>query len=490
MSSSASKGFAYGLLTASILAQLSCQVGPKYVAPRVDVPAAYKELDPAQMNAGAPWKKATPNESAARGKWWEVFHDAHLNALEERVDIGNQNIAAASAGLTAARAIVREAKSQYFPTATAGVSVTRTMPSQAPYTELLRLLGPLAQNLKVNSYPTYSLPLEASWDPDLWGRVRSTVRGSSSLAQVSAADLENVRLSAHAELAIDYFDLCGQDALRRVLEATAAAYRESLGLVQAQYQAGLANDEALASAETQLASAEAQVSNVGILRAQYEHAIALIAGQPPSRFSIAQQELNPDPPKIPVGVPSELLERRPDIAAAERAMAAANAQIGVAKAAFFPNLMLTASGGFENTSFTDWLIWPSRIWSVGPAMAETVFDAGLRRATAQQYKASYDQAVATYRQTVLAAIAQVEDNLSALRFLSEDIRKQDVAIQSAGRNLRTAVTRYDAGLDPYLNVISAQTLLLAERQAELAFRIQEKVASVQLLAALGGGWTY
>jgi NodT family efflux transporter outer membrane factor (OMF) lipoprotein len=261
-----------------------------------------------------------------------------------------------------------------------------------------------------------------------------------------------------------------------------------LELVRAQYQAGLANDEAIASAETQLETVEAHAANVGVLRAQYEHAIALLVGQSPSTFSIATQNLKASPPNIPVGVPSELLERRPDIAAAERETAAANAQIGLAKAAFFPNLLLTASGGFENTSLTDWLAWPSRLWSLGPALTETLFDAGMRQAAVQAQKASYDQAVATYRQTVLTAFGQVEDNLAALRILSEDIQKQNAATRSAERNWQMATVRYEAGLDPYLNVISAQTLLLSAQQTESAFRVQQMIASVQLIEALGGGW--
>jgi len=476
---------ASALVTAILALLPGCAVGPRYARPHVDTPAAYKELAPQQSEATESWKEAVPSDGAIRGKWWEAFHDPVLNALEERIDISNQNIAAASASFTAARALVRQAKSQYFPMLTAGASITRSRPSSGQFGALL---GPSGHALTLGTSTDYSLPVQASWEPDLWGRVRQTVRANSAAAQVSAADLENVRLSAYAELAIEYYDLRGQDALKRLLDDTTAAYREALELVRTQYQAGLANDEAVASAETQLESAEAQAINVGVLRAQYEHAIALLVGQAPSTFSIRPEDLEAKPPEIPAGIPSQLLERRPDIAADERQIAQANAQIGAAKTAFFPSLLLSASGGFGNTSFSDWLTWPSRFWSLGPSITETVFDAGLRRATVQQQEAYYDQAVAAYRQTVLTAFQQVEDNLAALRILSEDIEKQAAATGSAERNFRTATTRYEAGLDPYLNVISAQTLLLSTRQMQVSFQVQQMEASVRLIEALGGGW--
>jgi NodT family efflux transporter outer membrane factor (OMF) lipoprotein len=451
----------------------------------VDTPAAYKELAPPPSATKESWKEAVPSDGAIRGKWWEAFHDPGLNALEERIDISNQNIAAASASFAAARALVREAKSQYYPMLTAGADITRSHPSAGQFGALL---GPSGHALTLGTSTDHSLPVQASWEPDLWGQVRQAVRTNSAAAQVSAADLETVRLSAHAELAIDYYDLRGQDTLQRLLDDTTAAYREALDLVRTQYQAGLANEEAVAAAETQWESAEAQAANVGVLRARYEHAIALLVGQAPSTFSIHPEDLKPNPPEIPAGVPSLLLERRPDIAAAERQMVQANAQIGAAKTAFFPSLLLSASGGFGSTSFSDWLTWPSRFWSLGPSLTETLFDAGLRRATVQEHQAYYDQAVATYRQTVLTAFQQVEDNLAALRVLSEDIEKQTAAVRSAERNLRTAMTRYQAGLDPYLNVISAQTMLLGTRQVQVSFQVQQMEASVRLIEALGGGW--
>lgn len=457
-----------GLLACIMLA--GCAVGPKYVRPSVVVPIAYKETDTSL------WKASEPRDGEARGAWWAGFNDPQLNALELSLNKANQNIAAAAAAVLGARALIRESRSQYFPTVTAGTTVTN---------QHLSTFGPQPASV---TFSNFSLPVQASWEPDLWGRVRNTVKANTFAAQASAADLENVRLAAQAELAVDYFELRSQDELKRVLDATVGAYRESLELTRNLRDAGLDPDEAVAQAEVQLEAAQAQDTNLGNLRAQYEHAIAVLTGQPPAAFSISVESVKASAPAIPVGVPSELLERRPDIAAAERAVAQANAQIGVAKAAFYPNLTLTASGGLESLSLLQWFTWPSRVWSVGPSLAETLFDAGLRRATVQQYQAAYDQTVANYRQTVLTAFQQVEDNLAALRILSQVIEQQDAAIRSAARNLQEATVRFTAGLDPYLNVISAQTALLSNEQAAVSFREQQMVARVQLIEALGGGW--
>ena len=307
-------------------------------------------------------------------------------------------------------------------------------------------------------------------------------------AQASAADLENVRLSEQAELAVDYYELRAQDSLKQVLDSTVIAYQETFDLTQSQYRAGLTSDEAVAEAEAQLKAAQAQDTSLGILRAQYEHAIAVLTGQPPATFSLPPETLQSAVPLTPVGVPSELLERRPDIAAAERTLAQANAQIGIAKAAYYPNITLSASGGFGTSMIANWFTWPSRFWSVGPSLAETIFDAGLRRATVQQFQANYDQTVANYRETVLTAFQQVEDNLASLRILSQAIEQQDDAVNAAARSLREATVRYKAGVDPYLNVIVAQTTLLNDQQIAVNFREQQLVASVQLIKALGGGW--
>lgn len=464
-----------------------CTVGPKYVRATVPTPPAYKELTAGPPEQAGYWKTAQPNDGAIRGKWWEVFNDAELNTLEEKADASDQNIAAAAANYAAARAVIRQAYSQYFPTVAASPSIVNSRPSPAQFGGI-KSASSSASGLSVTSYTGYSLPADASWEPDFWGRVRNSVRAAAFAAQASGADLQNVRLSEEAELAADYYQLRTQDALKQLFDSTVAAYQQALELTQAQFKAGIGTDEAVAQAETQLETTQAQDTNLGVLRAQYEHAIALLSGEPASTFSIPVEPLQAHPPQIPVGVPAELLERRPDVAAAERAMAQANAQIGIAKAAYYPNVTLAAEGGFGNTSITDWLTWPSRFWSVGGTLAETVFDAGLRKATVDQYRASYDATVANYRQTALAAFQEVEDNLAALRILSQDIEQEDTAVQSAQRNLQEATTRFEAGLDPYLNVITAQTLLLTDQQTAVNFRMQQMVSSVQLIKALGGGW--
>ena len=314
------------------------------------------------------------------------------------------------------------------------------------------------------------------------------MRASTYAAQASAADLENVRLGVQADLAADYFELRAQDAMKELLDSTVNAYQEELDLTQTQFAAGLSSDEAVAQAEAQLKAAQAQDTNLGILRSQYEHAIAVLIGQSPSIFSLPANDLEPEVAAIPAGIPSELLERRPDIASAERAVAEANAEIGVAKAAYFPSILLSAAGGFGSSSVSNWLTWPSRFWSAGPSVAETIFDAGLRKATVQQYRATYDQTVANYQQTVLTAFQQVEDNLASLRILRQDIDQQNAATEAAARALHEATVRYKAGLDPYLNVIVAQTALLNAQQTAVTFRMQRTVAEVQLIKALGGGW--
>jgi NodT family efflux transporter outer membrane factor (OMF) lipoprotein len=478
---------AWAVLLACALFQSGCAVGPKYARPPVEAPSAYKELNQeGALNEGK-WKTAKPNDAAVRGEWWEAFSDPQLNELEEKVISSNQNIAAAAANFLAVRSLVRQARSQYFPTVIANPSVVNSRPSPGQFGGL-QTGSTSSSGVAVKSYTDYSLPFDASWEPDFWGRIRNTVRANLFAAQASAAEVQNVRLSEQAELAVDYYELRAQDSLKQVLDSTVVAYQETLDLTQSQYRAGLASDEAVAQAEAQLRAAQAQDTDLGVLRAQYEHAIAVLIGQPAATFSLAPRTLESKPPAIPVGFPSELLERRPDIAATERAMAQANAQIGIAKAAYYPNVTLSASGGFGNTSISDWFTWPSRFWSVGPSLAETIFDAGLRRATVQQYQANYEQTVANYRQTVLTAFQQVEDNLASLRILSQTIDQQDAAVDAAARSLREAEVRYKAGVDPYLNVIVAQTALLNDQQTAINLRMQQMVASVQLIKALGGGW--
>jgi len=471
----------------SVLLLPGCVVGPKYVRPSVQTPSAYKETVTPDVTGGATWQQAQPSDNANRGDWWKTFNDPQLNELEEKASASNQNIAAAAASFLAARALVREARSQYFPTVTTNPSISNERPSPAQFGGV-RAGTSLNTQLTVRPFTDFSLPFDASWEPDLWGRVRNSVRANAFAAQASAADLENVRLSEQAELAADYYELRAQDSLKQVLDSTVAAYQDTFDLTQSLYRSGLDSDEAVAQAEAQLKAAQAQDTNLGILRAQYEHAIAVLTGQPASAFSIPASPLGGNRPAIPVGVPSDLLQRRPDIAAAERAVAEANAQIGVAKSAYFPGVLLSATGGFGNSTISSWFTWPSRFWSVGPSLAETVFDAGLRKATVEQYRATYDQTVANYRQTVLTAFQEVEDNLAALRILSDDIQQQDAAVEAATRSFREATVRYKAGLDPYLNVISAQTILLNDEQTAVNFRMQQMVASVQLIKALGGEW--
>jgi NodT family efflux transporter outer membrane factor (OMF) lipoprotein len=476
---SANAKSAFALLCAALLLQ-SCNVGPKYNKPAVQTPATFKEVTPDDEKKMDGWKVAQPQDAAVHGKWWEVFNDPELNQLEEQVSVSNQNVAAAFASFEAARAIVRQARSQYYPTVSVGPSI---LGEHAPSTAATSTSSSSGQ-----TFGAYSLPFDASWTPDLWGRIRNTVRADIYSAQVSQADLENVRLTAQAELAVDYYELRGQDALKQLLDSTVVAFQQSLDLTKALYETGIDSDEAVGQAETQLYTTRAQDTNLGIARAQFEHAIALLVGQPASSFSIPIEPLKATPPAIPFGVPSALLERRPDIAASERQMASANAQIGVARAAYFPNVTIGGDFGFSSTNFSKWLTWPSRVWSVGPTATETIYDGGLRRATVEQFRAQYDNTVANYRQTVLTAFQQVEDNLASLRILSQEVHEQDDAINSAQRVLTLATDRYRLGLDPYLNVITAQTSLLSNQQTGVTLRMQQITSSVQLIEALGGGW--
>jgi NodT family efflux transporter outer membrane factor (OMF) lipoprotein len=459
------------LVTLCLLA-IGCRIGPTYRLPAVPTAPNYKEASPSL------WKTAEPKDGVIRGAWWEMFQDPQLNALEERVDAGNQNIAAAVARYDAARAVVRQTRSQYLPTVTTTPALSNSRAAVVPY----------AAGASGTTYTEYSFPVTASWEPDLWGRVRKNIQANAYTAQSSAADMENVRLLAHAALAADYFQLRGVEAQKELLDLTLVAWQRYLDLTQGLMKSGLATDEALSAAESQLEAAQAQDTNLGVAHAQYEHAIAILLGEFPSAVSLAAATTNAHLPEIPVGVPAQLLERRPDIATTERTMAAANAQIGVARTAYFPNVLLSATEGIESLSFADWFAWPSRFWSIGPAAAETIFDGGLRRATVAQYKAIYEESVANYRQTALTAFQQVEDNLAALRILSQDLQEQDAAVQSARRYVSQATARNSAGLDPYLNVLTAQVSLLVYQQTYVGFQTQQRLASVQLIEALGGGW--
>ena len=461
-----------------------CVVGPDYVRPTVVTPASYKEIDG--------WKVAQPQDHVLRGAWWEIFGDPQLNALEAQVSLSNQNLAVAEATYRQARALVREARASYFPTLTLGLGYTRFRNS-ATFSGRLGAgvsAGGTSSGAGASSGPhsDFQLGLDFSWELDLWGRIRRTVESNQASAQASAGDLESARLSYQAELAQDYFQLRAFDAQKQLLDETVAAYEQSLQLTQNRYASGVAAEADVVQAETQLKTAQAQAIDVGVQRAQLEHAIALLIGQPASSFSLPAAPLTATPPPIPVGVPSELLERRPDIAAAERRVAAANAQIGVAEAAYYPSLTLSASSGFETSSLTQWLTAPSHFWSVGPSISQTVFDGGLRRAQTDYARAGYDASVATYRQTVLAAFQAVEDNLAALHILAQEAQVQDEAVQKAQQSVTLTTNQYKAGIVSYLNVITAQTTALSSETTAVQVRGRRMTAAVLLIQALGGGW--
>ena len=458
-----------------------CNVGPKYLPPAMTAPAAFKE-SPAQFNEADGWTVAQPQDAALRGKWWEIYNEPELNALEEQLNIDNQNIRQAFENFMEARALVREARSQYFPTVSVGGSYTRSQTSSN--------VGSTASSGTTGGQQSqvFSLPADVSWEPDLWGKVRNTVRASQYAAQLSAADLENERLTERASLAEFFFEIRGQDALEKLLSDTVEADRKALEIAKARYDTGVDDQISVVEAQTALYSAQSAGINLGIARAQYEHAIATLIGKPASTFSIPAEPKTSVPPPIPVGLPSQLLERRPDVAAAERNMAAANAQIGVAYAAFYPALTLSATGGMESSAIKNLFDWPSRFWSVGPSISETIYDGGLRRATANQYIATYNANVAAYRQSVLAAFQQVEDSLAAVRILSQQILRQKEAVDSSQTFLRLELGRYDTGVDPYIDVVTAQTTLLSNQQSLTNLQVQEMTASVQLIESLGGGW--
>jgi NodT family efflux transporter outer membrane factor (OMF) lipoprotein len=457
-----------------------CLLSPKYHVPSMETPAEYKELTPADFGSTDGWKVAQPKDGALRGKWWKIFNDPQLDALEEEVDISNQTIVAAAYNYFAARALVIEARSQLFPTVTTSPALTRE--------RLSSTLNPSGGSTSSPTFTDYLLPFDLTWQPDFFGRIRDTVRSAAYGAQASEADLELSRLTVQVDVASDYFQLRGQDALKALLDSTVIAFQVSLDLTRALYETGIGDEEAVEQAQTQLKATQAQDTALGIQRAQFEHAIAMLTGQPASTFSIPFEPLKSSPPAIPFGFPSQLLERRPDIAAAERLVAQANAQIGIARAAYFPTVTLSAAAGFETVMFASWFTWPSRFFSAGPTVAETIFDAGLRRATVEQFGAQYEATVANYRQTVLTAFQQVEDNLASLRILSVEIQQQDAAVRAAARANELALERYKLGLDPYLDVIVTQTTLLSNQEIAVSLRIDQMTASSALIDALGGGW--
>jgi NodT family efflux transporter outer membrane factor (OMF) lipoprotein len=453
------------------LALAGCASGPDYKRPEVEVVAAYKEaLD---------WKPAQPRDQASRGDWWEIFGDPQLSALMGSVDISNQNVRLAEARFRQASALVASSRAAFFPTLDANASITR---SRSP----TGLIGGTTAGRVIT---IRSASVNAGWEADLWGRLRRVVESSQASAQASAADLAAARLSAQAELASNYFQLRILDGQKQLLDDTVAAFQKTLDLTKNRYVAGVAAKVDVVQAETQLKSTRAQAIDLGVQRAQLEHAIAILIGKQPAEFSVAPVPLVATMPRIPAGLPSELLERRPDVAAAERRAAAANAQIGVAKAAYFPSLTLSASGGYRSASASDLFTAPSRFWSIGPALAQSIFDAGLRRAQTEQAIAAYEATVAQYRQAVLAGFQEVEDNLAALRILEEEAQVQEEAARAARESVVLTTNQYKAGIVSYVNVVTVQTTQLNNERTAVGILGRRLVAAVNLVKALGGGWS-
>src|SRR5580658_16157 len=481
-----------------------CTVGPKYHPPAVQPPPAFKEAPPAtptnppanttatpppaapanppgtQAQDAGTWTVAEPADAKIRGDWWAIFNEPELNDLEAQLNIDNQNIKLFFENYMEARALVGEARALYYPTVSVGPSYNRQRSSAN-----LGSTSTTANPGKTSQI--YSLPLDVSWTPDLFGRIRNQVRAAQYSAQVSAADLENEKLVEQADLAEFYFEIRGQDALIDLLTQTVAYYQKALDLTQAQYDTGVGDQISVVEARTTLQSAQASLTNLGISRAQFEHAIAVLLGKPASAFSLPKRGLTTAPPPIPIGVPSLLLQRRPDVAAAERTMASANATLGVAYSAFFPSLTLSADGGLESSLFRHLFDWPSRFWSVGPTFSQPIFNAALS-AELHQYVAIYNADVASYRQTVLTAFQQVEDYLAQTRILSQQIQQQRAAVDSAQTALNLEMGRYETGIDPYIDVVTSQNTVLTNQQALTSLQIEQMTGAVELVEALGGGW--
>ena len=465
----------------------ACAVGPDYKKPDLAVPAAYKE------NADwhpSEWTRAQPGDAIKRGAWWEIFGDSTLNDLEQQIDVSNQSLKQAEAQYRQAAAIVSGARANFLPTVGVSASGQRAGRYTTGSASSGGTVGSGTIDTSGSSHPTntYSVPFTASWEPDLWGQVRRTVEGDVANAQASAATLESTRLSLQAQLAQTYFQLRVVDEQKRLLDETVAAYQKSLLLTQNQYNVGVAARADVVQADTQLKQAQVQAIDLGIARAQFEHAIALLVGKIPAEFSLPVEPLKVSPPGIPVELPSTLLERRPDVAVAERQAAAANAQIGVAEAAYFPNLLLSATAGYQSSTFSNILAAPSRFWSLGATLAETIFDGGAREAQVAQARAGFDAAAANYRQVSLAAFQNVEDNLAALRILEAEAAAQAEAVKSAEQSLTIALNQYRAGTVSYLNVVTAQTTAFSNERNAISILGNRLNDSVALVKALGGGW--
>jgi NodT family efflux transporter outer membrane factor (OMF) lipoprotein len=474
---------AASLASLALLTLSGCMVGPKYTRPSVPLTPAFKEPGPATFKEMDGWKTAQPSDQALRGNWWELFDDRQLTALEEQVDGANQTLKQAEANFRSARAAIGVSRSNQAPTITAGPSVgaERLSPNQPYFNKAAATSGT----------GNFTLPFDLNYEVDLWGRVRRSVTSAVEQAQASAADMETARLSLHAELAVDYFDLRSADAQVRLLTETEQAYQYALQLTEDRYDGGAAPESDVTQARTQLQTAQAAKTDVAVQRAQYEHAIAVLVGKPPAGLSLAALPLTIHPPGLPPvpGVlPSQLLERRPDIAAEERRMAAANEQIGIAQAAFYPTISLSALAGFAGTSPLNWLTWPSRMWAVGPTLSQTLFDHGLRKSNSEIAVSNYDATVAAYRQSALTAFQEVEDNLAALRELETEAQQQHAATESADRSLELFKTRYEGGVDTYLQVITWQTAALQNARNDIDIMRRRLEADILLIKALGGGW--
>jgi len=464
-----------------------CHIGPAYHPPVIQPPPAFKEALPATPSAdtnqsqdNAIWTPAQPADAKIRGDWWNVFNDPELDELEKQLNINNQNIKQYFENFMEARALVREARAQYFPTVSLGPSYSRQRSSSN-----LGSTSTTANPGKTSQI--YALPLEVSWTPDFFGRIRNEVRNAQYTAQASAADLELERLTEQADLAEYFFEIRGQDALIQIYTQTVAADQKSYDLVKAQYDTGIGDQISVVEALNTLQSAQAELTNLGILRAQYEHAIAVLIGKAASEFSLPARPILTAPPAIPIGMPSLLLQRRPDVAAAERTMAAANAELGVAYTAFFPTVTLSADGGFESYLFQHLADWPSRFWSVGPSISQPIYDAALS-AELHQYVAIYNADVASYRQTVLTAFQQVEDYLAQVRILSKQIQQERGAVESAQTALNLEMGRYQTGIDPYIDVVTLQATVLNNQQTLASLQIEQMTGAVELVEYLGGGW--
>ncbi|MFZ1142169.1 MAG: efflux transporter outer membrane subunit [Candidatus Sulfotelmatobacter sp.] len=458
------------LFTTMLIA--SCTVGPKYARP--NVPTA--PVDMFKETSG--WKPAQPSDQLVRANWWEIFGDPQLNALENELTVSNQDLKVANARFVEARATVHFNRAAQFPTISTSPGIESIRDSaNTPYLPTTKTTG------------DFVLPFDLSYELDVWGRVRRTVSASREEAQATAGDLATVNLSLHAELAYDYYELRSADAQKKLLDETVKTYQDALQLTVNRFEGGAAPKSDVAQAQTQLQDTMVQDTDVAVQRAQFEHAIAILIGKPPASFSLPASPLNLAPPDISAGLPSQLLERRPDIAAAERRVAEANDQIGIARAAYYPTVILSASAGFEGDSITNWFTWPSRFWAVGPSMLETLFDAGRRRATSTVARANYDATVANYRESTLMAFQQVEDNLVALRILSQEAQQQKEATASAQESLQIFTNRYIGGRDPYLQVLTAQTIALQNERNDVDILRRRMDASVLLIKALGGGWT-